>query len=205
MSNPVVALDGLIALANSVRAYFAANNIPAEVPKVGLKSRSLWARSRVVFVPGEFDGNLDAKPLREGRLTAPDHTKSDNPRELVTWERVATVCVLGVDPTRRDDEEAQIQAATRLLELTLQAMWNATTPIPSAPAGSREFGWTGQASLLFDNGTVTGCYPPVEMGFGRELLLTFTQRGPLFDAPIPTVTPTKILNFAHIYSSPVGD
>ena len=84
-------------------------------------------------------------------------------------------------------------------------MWNAVTVIPSAPDRSREYGGTGQAALLFDNGTVTRCYPPIDMGFGAELLVTFIQRGPLFDAPIPTVTPTKIFQFTKNYSSPVGD
>lgn len=192
MTQPVIQFrDGLITLADSVRNYFKVLNISAQVLPVGLKYRSLWASSRVVFVPGEFDGTDTTKPLREGRLTAPQHMKSDNPRELVTWERVATVCVYAFDPSAPSNEQAQIEAATLLLEQTIQAMWNAsrTPPTPPGLPGTKEFGLAGQASLRFDDGTVTRAYPPSDLGYGAELLVTFTQLGPLFDTYQPTVVP----------------
>lgn len=191
-----VRVDGLIALASAVRADFALravtmNGVLVAVPPVGLKSRSLWTFPRVVFIPGKFDGVLPPKPLEEGRLVPPEHTKADNPRELVTWERISTISVYASDKTDVQNEELQISACTWLLEQALQSMVNAYTPNLKVPEGdNREFGFTGQGSLAFDSSPVTRVYPPVEFPHGAELLVSFTQRGPLFDVLLNVVTPT---------------
>jgi hypothetical protein len=183
--------SGLVALADSVRSQFAAQGVTAEVSPVGLAYRSLWAKSRVVFIPGEFDGSETPKALNEGRFTPPEHTKSDNPREIVTWERLCTAAILGVDTDNASDAQAQIVAAETLVELTVRAMWNAVDPAAAANgmAGTKEYGLAGQASLSFEGGSTKRLYPPVIGGYGAEVLLVFTQKGPFFDAPIRTLTP----------------
>lgn len=189
---PLTARDGLVALADSVRRYFAANNVDAEVPEIGIDSRAnRWAEPRVVFVPGDYDGSSPPKTLDEGRFTPPEHTKSDNPRELVTWERVCTACVLGVDADHKTSMQAQIEASAVLVELTLQAMWNAfdQTAADGAFPTSFERGYAGQASLSFDSSRVRRLYPPTIMGFGTEVLFTFVQKGPFFDVPEPLIVP----------------
>jgi hypothetical protein len=204
MTTPLLVRDGLVALADSVRRQFEAQGVPAVVTRVGLAYRSLWATSRVVFIPGEFTGEATPKPLREGRLTPPEHTKSDNPRELVTWERVCTAAILGVDKDNPADAQAQLEATSALQALTIRAMWNATDPSAAAHGlpGTREFGYAGQASLVFEGGSVTRLYPPVIGGYGSEVLVVFMQRGPgAFDAAEDLVTPefslTRVLSAAQ--------
>lgn len=190
------ARSGLVALADSVREYFRANTVDAEVTKVGVRYRTLWAKSRVVFVPGIYAGEDPPRPIDEGRLTAPEHTKSDNPRELATWERKATACILGVNVQQREDEQAQIEAVENLLELTIQAMVRASAPLPANAEwrpGAHESGLAGQASIFWDDSTVKRFYPPTDLSFGIEIFLTFTQRGPLFDQPDVIVFPQVAL------------
>ena len=196
--------SGLIALADSVRANFSANGVDAEVTRVGLRYRMLWPkRSRVCFIPGIFRGEKDPKPTDEGRLTAPEHTKSQSPRELATWERKVTVSVLGVDIAQKDDEQAQIEAVESLLELTIRAMVTASKPNgtgeawlsnPKDPLAVKEYGLAGQGSIFFDDSTVTRIYPPADISYGAELLVSFTQRGPFFDAPETLLFPLAHLN-----------
>jgi hypothetical protein len=130
--------------------------------------------------------------MKEGTLTAPEHTKSDNPRELVTWERLVTISVYASDESDISNEELQLEASTTLLETTLGSIYNAFTPGLSASGTNRELGFTGQASLAW-GGPVTRIQPPVEFPHGTELLVTFTQKGPLFDVLQDTVTPTVIV------------
>jgi hypothetical protein len=191
-------IDGIVALSNAVAATFTANTyeiagVPVQVG-IGLKARSLWSVPRVVFIPGEFDGTLPPKPLKEGTLKSPEQSKSFNPRELVSWERLVTLSVYAFDGSDPQNEALQIQAVTNLLEVTLQAIKGAFTPnlSPTDPI-TKELGYTGQQGAMFDGAPVTRVYPGVEFTLGCEMLVTFTQLGPLFDAPIPTVVPTEFV------------
>jgi hypothetical protein len=200
-------VSGLVALVNAVTLDFAKRGIasPGGVPVQvlsGLKNRSLWSVPRVVFIPGKFDGTLPPKPLDEGRLVPPEHTKADNPRELATWERLVTCSVYTVDETDIQNDLLQVAALDSLVESTLQSIWNAFTP-NVAPIGgnNKEYGYTGQASIAFTDSPVTRIYPGVEFTHGGEILFTFTQKGPFFDVPIPTVTPTVIV-MSKSYAQP---
>lgn len=192
--NPVKVRSGLLAVVEGVRGYFAANGVDAEV-HVGLRARFFWSRQRVVFIPGDYRGEDSPKPMGEGTLTPPEHTKSDDPRELATWERIVTADILGVDTANKSSEEAQIAAAENLLESTVQALWNGYRPagVNSAytaqPGDTKEYGYLGRGAIEF--GAVTRVYPPAELGYGAELLLQFTLKGPLFDVPSTIVFPTK--------------
>jgi hypothetical protein len=201
-------VSGLVALVNAVSADFTARGISANGKPVkvlvGLKAYSLWSVPRVVFIPGKFDGTLPPKALEEGKFGSPEHTKSDNPRELVTWERLITCAVYSSDESDIQDELLQIAAIENLLEATIQSIKNAFTPNLAVVGGdNRERGYTGQQSAVFDDTQVTRIYPPVEFSHGACLLFTFTQRGPLFDVPIATVTPTvKIITKAFANPAP---
>jgi hypothetical protein len=202
-------VSGLVALVAAVTADFAARGIvsaqgvPVQVLS-GLKSRSLWSFPRVVFIPGKFDGTNVPKPLEEGRLVPPEHTKSDNPRELATWERLVTCSIYTVDETDIQNDLLQISALDNLLESTLQSIYNAFTPnVKPIGGNNREYGYTGQASIALGDAPVTRIYPGVEFTHGGEILFTFTQKGPLFDIPIPTVTPTVfVLSKSYAQPSP---
>lgn len=188
--------SGLLAVADGVRRYFVLNAVAAEV-HVGLKERTKWSRSRVVLIPGDYRGEASPKPMSEGRLTPPEHTKSDNPRELATWERIVTADILGVDTENKTSEEAQIAAVEDLFEMTVRALWNGFAPAPQGyayiaqPGDTKEYGYLGRGAVVF--GAVTRVYPPADVSsYGAELLLQFTLKGPLFDASEPIVFPTQV-------------
>lgn len=174
--------SGLIALSDGVRAYFAQNEVPAEVTKVGLKYRTFRVNqgpgggSRVCIIPGEFDGDLAPKPARFGKLKKPRHnaTEDGNPRALAWWEKPFTVSIWGVDLTDLGDEEKQLQATEDLFELTVRALRAAFDPVTQQPVGL--------ADIV--EGPVVLNRKEVERNFGFELLAQFTHNGPLFDSEV---------------------
>jgi len=176
--------SGLIALSDGVRAYFEANRIDASVPAVGWRQRTMWTNegpgggSRVIFMPGQFDGGLDSRPLKGGSFHKARQTH-DDPRPLVWWARLATLSVWAVDPDRPDDEELQIAATEDLLEKAVSAAHNAIDPVTGSPVGLADLIW----------GDLTWVRPPSDAAFGREILLTFTHGSALFDLPIGIATP----------------
>lgn len=183
--------SGIIALADAVRVYFEANNVQAHVARVGLKYRTFLTNqgpdggSRVVFIPGDFNGDPSVKPIDEGELDDPLHHVSVNPRELAEWRRVVTASIWGVDYARIEDEEAQIQATEDLFEWTLRAIQNAVKPVT---IGEQTF-YTHLGADV-ERGKVTRAYPPLENGYGHELLWRFVLKGPFYDLADPTVVPT---------------
>lgn len=179
--------SGLIALADGARAYFEANGVAAVIPPVGLKYRTFQINqgpgggSRVVFIPGEYDGQLEPKAMRAGELRKPRHNATDdiNPRELVWWRKSVTLSIWAVDTTNLASEQAQWAALEDLFESTVQAVHNARDPVSGLPVGLADVVWVNTTL----NRTV------IENSFGFELLVTLTHSGPLFDLPIEQAFP----------------
>lgn len=183
--------SGLVVLADAVRVYFDANGVRATVAPVGLRYRSFSMNqgpgggSRIVFIPGDFSGDAALKPIDEGELGDPLKRLGDNPRELVEWNRTVTISIWGVDASDVSDEQRQIEATENLLELVVRAVHNAVSPNTGYAIGA-DRDENGSSTW----GKVSRTYPPVENGFGCELLVRLRIKGPLFDAPAQIVTPT---------------
>lgn len=174
--------SGISALVRAVGAYFEDNGVAAQV-LFGMTKRGEWAKSRVVFIPGHYDGSEAPRPMAGGVFDAPQQKESLNPRELTAWIRAITVSIFAVDPTNVTDEEAQNTALENLLESTQQAMWNAIDPISQKNVG-------GPGIKFLDSLVVQ---PPVQMAYGREILMWCTMQTPLFDLPEQVRTPTPAL------------
>lgn len=177
--------SGLIALVHGVRAYFAANSITANVAACGWRQRSEQMNqgpgraNRVLFIPGDMNG-------RGGSLANGPRLSSTNPRPLVQWNKLVTLSVWAADPNpaNRADEEKQIEAVETLLEQTIQAMRYALDPDTEQRVGF--------ATIEFHD--LTWTVDNTEMYFGREVLVTFTHKGPLFDVTYDTGTPDPAVN-----------
>lgn len=180
--------SGILALRNAVAAYFADNAINAAVSPVGLKYRSFALNqspsagaNRVVFIPGEFDGDPKIKARKYGALTREGRNAGSvvNPRELLSWARPITISIWsGPQPGQNQDEGLNVGIAEDLLEKVVQAV--------------QVF---GKASLHW--GEILINAPPVENSFGAELLVGLTQIGPLYDITYDyvqaTITPEGVL------------
>lgn len=182
-----MARSSLIALSDAVRAYFVATNVAANVPACGWKERGKQINqgpggaSRVIFMPGKYTGEPGPpKVLEGGRIGRAQRKTNLNPRELVSWDRVSTVSVWGVDAMRSDDEEAQIEATETLFECTVRAMHNSVDLVTGVPLGAGAIEW----------GDVFLVAPPTERGFGREMLVTFVHKAVFFDDEIDTAFPS---------------
>lgn len=180
--------SGLLLLRNAVAAYFEANAIVAIVTPVGLKYRQFTLNqtfsptstdnlnaNRLVFIPGEFDGTNAMKSRKYGTLDRGNrnHSQVNNPRELVNWERPLTLSVWSaplVSDSRNESENIGI--AENLLE-------NAVRAIHYSSASDITWG-----SVIINS-------PSADNGFGVELLVSATQRGPLFDLTRDYVQPNN--------------
>jgi hypothetical protein len=190
--------SSLVALYQSVSAYFQALSVNAAV-YLGLKERDRWDTSRVVIIDGEFDGSNTPKPRAAGRFRAPWQKQSTNPRELVGWERPVTLSIRGVDPTQPDSEAAQVQATEALIELTVQAVHNATAidAVTGATVaiGQANIDWSEGRTVWVDAGSAT------QQTWGKEFLVGFTYKCVFFDAALQVVTPTPALG-KNLLSTP---
>lgn len=191
--------SGLIALSDGVRAFFQANSVSASVPPVGWRYRSFQVNqgpgggSRVCFIPGKIDPTAPGVPkvLDAGQITQPRQAGASgpkvggpgvyagNPRPLRWWHKVVTVSIWGVDISDPSNDELQLAATEDLFEATIQAMHHAVDPVSGSAVGLADIEITDAQWVL----------PPVEMAFGRELVLFIVQNGPLFDLPVETTTP----------------
>jgi hypothetical protein len=195
--------SGLIYLRNEVERQFGENDVGAIVTPVGLRYRteqnnqaSPGRGGRVCFIPGKFDGSLALKPREYGSISRFQQGSASafNPRELVEWEREATVSVWGRPPLdSQSDEEAAHEAAEDLLELTIRAMSNARLINPTDGTYS-SFG-IGAAITW---GGVTLISPPGEIFAGIELLVGFTLKGPFFDATLDLAFPTLVMSKSNV-------
>jgi hypothetical protein len=155
-----------------MEAYFKTYEVKAKVA-IGLKERDKWQEPWVVIIPGTFDGTLPARPMDGGTFGPPEKKKSWNPRELAEWTRTITFSIFAVDKDNKQSEEHQIEALEQLIEWTLRASWNAVDPVTGINVGGPSLEW-GKSILL---------HPPVQMAYGRELLLQATYKHPFFDVP----------------------
>lgn len=190
---PVTGSSALVGLYTSVQAYFEAVGNSAPV-YLGLRFRDLWDTSRVVIIDGEFDGTNAPKVRSAGSFGSPDHKKSFNPRELVSWKRPVTLSIRAVDPTDIDSESAQLLATESLIETTIQAVHNATGVETATGAtvslGQASIDWTEGKALWCDPGSAT------QQTWGKEFLVSFMYRCTFFDIadsiafPVPQLAKT---------------
>ncbi len=176
--------SGLLRLRNAVAAYFELFQVPAVVAPVGLKYRSFalnqaapGGANRVVFIPGEFDGSNAPKARKYGEISrsSRNHASVDNPREIASWDRPITIsCWSAPVPGAPRDEGETIGLAEDLLEKVVRAVHE---------SGLSDITWGG----------VIINAPATENGFGVELLLAATQRGPLFGVTLEYAQPTPKL------------
>lgn len=176
--------SGLLYLRNRVADYFLSENLPATVAPVGLKYRdftlnqsTITLANRVVFIPGEFDGTT-LKPRAYGTLSRETRNTASvvNPRELLHWARPFTLSIWGLPvPGDTGNEEGAVGIVEDLLEQVVRAVTYAED----------EFGTSLAASIEWGNVLLTT--PPKESSFGVELLVSATQKGPLFDKTLDVV------------------
>ncbi len=170
--------SGLLQLCAAVAQYFADYGVPATVADVGLKYRNFTLNQsapggadRVVFIPGKYSGGEPAsREYGELNRETRNHASVGNPREILNWERPFTLSVWAAPVAGRPrDEGSLIGIAENLLEEIARAV-NA--------AGHSDVTW----------GSVMINTPSADIGFGVELLVSATQRGPLYDQTLDYVT-----------------
>jgi hypothetical protein len=137
--------------------------------------------SRIVLIPGDPDSG-NAGTLERGHLV------STNPRVLLTWGKLVTMSVWGVDSSSDaalQDEAKQAIATENLFELAVRAAHNAVDPDTGDFLGAASLHWlTPKWSTKNTN-----------LYFGRELLVPFVQKGPLFDSTFAvTTTAQAVIN-----------
>ena len=176
--------SGVRLLRDRVEDYFKANSVPAVVAPVGFKYRTFnlnqapGGANRVVFIPGEFDGDsTKLKPRKYGTLNRMGRNVGAgggfHPRELFSWDRPITVSVWSAPaPGQNHDEGLNLEHAEDLLEQVARAC--------------AVFGG------LLRFGEVTVNSPPQENAFGAELLVRLTQVGPLYDVSYDVVQPKLV-------------
>ena len=182
---------GLIALSDGVRAYFADHEVPAVVTPVGWRYRTFQTNqgpgggSRVCLIPGKIDpAGGPPKPTDAGQFRGASQSANragpSGPRPLVTWDRLVSLSVWAVDPSDPTADELQFAATENLLEWAVLALNAAVDPVTGQSVGL-------VSVALQDAQWVT---PPVERGFGRELVAWFVHSGPLYDVIPVRRTPT---------------
>jgi hypothetical protein len=174
---------GPVPVPNVVKLLAGYGLVPPTVGATGWKQREQilnqggGGANRVLFLPGNEQGE-------EGVFAQPRRT-SGNPRSLWKWERLLTMSVWSFDPSDPDNEEVQIAASDNLLEMSIQALqWFASADyiLQKARSGAR---WGDKPAMS------------ANLPFGREVLIEFIHREPLFDVPtvvVTGVTPNVIKN-----------
>jgi hypothetical protein len=184
--------SGLSSLVRAIEYYFSQIALEARVG-FGLRSRNEWARSRVVVIPGRFDGSAEPRPMAGGRFGAPKQKASVNPRELACWTREITFSIFAVDPSDVRNPDVQNAALEDLVEALQQAIWGAIDP--TTPAGATPGTPPGMAAIEFGDSIVM--VPPVEGAYGLELLQQATMLTPLYArtqaVAFPTISLSKII------------
>jgi hypothetical protein len=143
----------------------------------------------VVFIPGVFDGGNSLKARAYGELSRKTRNASavNNPREIAEWERPCTISVWAAPPPNAlQEEDLALVLAEDLLEKVLRGLYGAALVIPDNTEMS--FGVAGAFSL----GAVSVNSPPTESGYGCELLVAMTLRGPFYDKTLDVVFPTPV-------------
>jgi len=187
--------SGLLYLRDAVAGYFSENGIAASVVPVGLKYRSFTLNqsdpanaNRVCFIPGVFDGENLLKSRDYGVLSRETDNSASvvNPREICAWERPFTVSVWSAPERGHSDNEGlSIALAEDLLEQVLRAIVHTPDPNPENGGGSIA------ASIVW--GPLFLKAPPVESGFGAELLVHAVQRAPFYDFSLEVVQAAAVI------------
>lgn len=181
--------SGILIMRNGVADYFAAKNVPATVGLVGLKYRSFVSNqgprgaNRVVFIPGEFDGNPQPKVRKYGAISRQGRNSGSafNPPEIASWERPVTISVwAGPLPGQSADEGQNLEQAENLLELVIRALNSVANPEGKSIAASLHFG------------EVQINAPPVDNAFGAELLFSLVQIAPFYGEAYEYVQPNIV-------------
>lgn len=176
-----------LALANGMRAYFALNG-PSNVvvtpcgwdQRPRIINQGTPGANRILLIPGKEPGGAAGAG---GTLTRDSRPSTANPRALVTWRKDMTMSVWAVDTTDLHNEELQIAAVETLLELAVRAAHNAVDPNTLINVGVATIEW----------GAVRYTVPPIAMSFGKEVLVEFVHKCPLFDAPVDKALPQLVL------------
>lgn len=192
--------SGLVYLRQSVASYFQNNGVEAVVAPVGKKYRFFKLNqqpdtnaNRVVFIPGEFDGEDTPKPRRYGSLSrATDNSASvGNPREIMHWDRSFTLSIWAPPPLGNTaDEEGSVAIVEDLLEQVLRAVQS--TPDPSLQPSNTQ-GGSGSIAASIQWGDVFIKDPPNEKSFGCELLVSALMLSPFYDLTMGVTYATPLI------------
>lgn len=170
--------NGLGAIRDYVATYFTQHEIPATVPPLGLKNRSLnitqfapGGGNRICFIPGKFDGQQQLKPREFGTLSRDTYGTLQvyEGREILGFSRLNTISIWASPPNIGADEGAMLEVAEDLLEKVIRAVQE---------AGMAAIGW--QQDVFINS-------PPNESSYGLELLVYFTIDGPLLSETLDVV------------------
>lgn len=201
MSGNLGNVAGLLALAVGVQNYLSAQGSIAQVA-FGQRARSEQLNQapggagRLVFMAGRVPPDTDApKSINAGEIHQPRMPRSanGNPRALREFRHIVSLEVWGVAAKGYQgglglgDEADQYAATLDLFELAVQAIQGAQWQDPAGEVHS-----VGLADVVFES--ADWVKPPIEMAFGHALLVTFTHRGPIFDAPQPIAKPSPAVN-----------
>lgn len=188
--------SGLSSLKRAMQAYFDSISVDATV-LVGLRHRENWNLTRVVLIPGKFDGSPTPRPMAGGKVLAPTQAASLNPGELQSWEREITLSIFAVDVANKDDPEAQNAALENMLEQTIQACWSGIDP--QAPPGTKP---AGMAGITWGDTIVIK--PQAQNACGDEILLQFSHKTPLFERSRGFMVPSFTLDEQMLDSETSG-
>lgn len=179
--------SGILALANGMRQYFVVNNVTNVVvtpcgwtQRPRILNQGTPGANRILLIPGKEPGGVAGAG---GTLTRDSRPTTANPRALLTWRKDVTMSVWAVDTTDLHNEELQIAALENLLELAVRAAHSAVDPNTLTNVGLAAIEW----------GAVRYTMPPGEMAFGKELLVEFVHKCPIFDATVQTAFPQLVL------------
>ena len=195
-----VNIAGLLALTAGLAAYFDAQGIKVVVgfgwkARTELLNQGPGGANRVIVMAGRVPadvgtpGSIDAGQITQPRFPTPlNNVPRGQPRPLRQMKHLVSVSIWGVAAQGYTgglglgDEADQYAATLDLLESTIQGLQNAVWVDPTGKPHP-----VGLADLRFEQ--ATWVRPPVEMAFGRELLVFLTHNGPLFDVLPGTATP----------------
>lgn len=169
--------SGVVALVASVRAYFEARDVTANVA-LGWReptkqiNQGPGRANRVVFIPSDESGKGGKlAPTQQPGARYFGNPPDTTARALYTWERQLVVSVWAVDGANPHDEALQIEAVEDLFEWVVRAVH---------AFAHNDARW----------GDVVWTTEPVEHQFGRELRASLTFRHPLFDTETGVAYPT---------------
>lgn len=178
--------SGIIALANGMRNYITGLGVSNVVvtpcgwtQRPRILNQGTPGANRILLIPGKEPGSAAGAG---GVLTRDSRPTVNNPRALLTWRKDITMSVWAVDVTDTHNEELQIAALENLLELAVQAAHSAVDPDTGVNVGLAAIEW----------GAVRYTIPPSEMAFGKELLVEFVHKCPIFDQPVGLAHPQLV-------------